>query len=150
MKYFLHILSILYLNFSCNNAVCPVMCEGWRFTQKWEEHLYDCIILHRMEVWVHKTSLIPPFFLLKCLYQARTKSGPIFVCLGYQYCPFLWLWDCLWYRYCPFLWLCDCLGYRYCPFMWLWDCLCYQYCPFLWLWDCLGYRYCPFCDCGTA
>jgi hypothetical protein len=31
-------------------------------------------------IWPYKTSLTPPFVLLKCLYQARKVSGHVIVC----------------------------------------------------------------------
>jgi hypothetical protein len=42
-----------------NNAVHPVICEGWHFTHKWK-HLRDRIISTKGEVWAQNPNLTPP------------------------------------------------------------------------------------------
>ena len=59
----------------------------------WPHHL------SRVRVWAHTTSLTPFTFLLKCLYQAMTMTGHVFVCYEYRFYLFLcfsfyWILNC--------------------------------------------------------
>ena len=66
--------------------------QSWHFTHC-GDHLHDCIISLRGEVWANKTSLTCHFFfLLKCVYQCRKVSGH--VCQEYRscFCPQFFNW----------------------------------------------------------
>ena len=45
-------------------------------------HLDDSIVSQRGEAWTYNTSLTPPLFALKFLFQARKVSGHVFVFYG--------------------------------------------------------------------
>ena len=74
----LHILCIM-CNLMAFYIVLPVLCEGWHLPHM-GKHFRDRIISQRRDVWDNQSSLTRPhFFLLKCLYKARTVSV-MFLC----------------------------------------------------------------------
>ena len=59
---------------------CHLIDRSFACKAKEGPHIIINHICSEREGWAHKTSLAPPLFLFKCLYQTRKVIANVFVC----------------------------------------------------------------------